>query len=232
MEIEDLSKYNYYKESSLAFISNCLLETSNLLYLVIVQTFERESSKNLRKFFLTGYKPRRNGRQRRIYGSPVNNPSGRDIKWQLKHIHRYSKKYAESLGMCHSDLEDVTTFLLYEIVHESYLGSCKFAEKHLSKDFLLDIFESCQDLICAIEQSENFSDIQKDASLTRDKLEVLEDNYFRSLLLSERNADTECVIEFVKSEVLMNELVNELNSEGSHPFKKPISRVFLKDDII
>lgn len=152
----------------------CISETSKLLKQAVIYTYNQKSPEDQKKFYLIGYKPRSQGfHHRKIYGDPSKEKEGGDIKWQLKNLRWHNQEYAEYMNIYEDVLDDISGFLLFDVIHDCYFGSSKLSVCFSDKQFLYDCIEACEELVNAIQDSSFYVDIQKEAYETSRKLEFL-----------------------------------------------------------
>ena len=218
------------------FISFSLRELSKALHRIVVYTRENLIVAQQKKyFFLVGYKPRQgwNTLQQKVYGNPKNELEGQDIKWLLKNLRWHYKKYAKYLALDKETFDDITGFLLFDVVLNGF--TCGDNESTEYDDSLtIDCFNASIDLLSAVVEASFYKAIKEDVNKIKQNIEtmlpvVLE---FKSLVLKQSSKladdlDTGKVLGFLRSNSLLNALEKERKVVSNNPTEKPITNYFL-----
>ena len=218
------------------FISFSLRELSKALHRIVVYTRENLIVAQQKKyFFLVGYKPRQgwNTLQQKVYGNPKNELEGQDIKWLLKNLRWHYKKYAKYLALDKETFDDITGFLLFDVVLNGF--TCGDNESTEYDDSLtIDCFNASIDLLSAVVEASFYKAIKEDVNKIKQNIEamlpvVLE---FKSLVLKQSSKladdlDTGKVLGFLRSKSLLNALEKERKVVSNNPTEKPITNYFL-----
>lgn len=218
------------------FISFSLRELSKALHRIVVYTRENLIVAQQKKyFFLVGYKPRQgwNTLQQKVYGNPKNELEGQDIKWLLKNLRWHYKKYAKYLALDKETFDDITGFLLFDVVLNGF--TCGDNESTEYDDSLtIDCFNASIDLLSAVVEASFYKAIKEDVNKIKQNIEamlpvVLE---FKSLVLKQSSKladdlDTGKVLGFLRSKLLLNALEKERKVVSNNPTEKPITNYFL-----
>ena len=218
------------------FISFSLRELSKALHRIVVYTRENLIVAQQKKyFFLVGYKPRQgwNTLQQKVYGNPKNELEGQDIKWLLKNLRWHYKKYAKYLALDKETFDDITGFLLFDVVLNGF--TCGDNESTEYDDSLtIDCFNASIDLLSAVVEASFYKAIKEDVNKIKQNIEamlpvVLE---FKSLVLKQSSKladdlDTGKVLGFLRSKLLLNALEKERKVVSNNPTEKLITNYFL-----
>ena len=217
------------------FIRCCLLETTKALHATISYTYKQLSESKQKSFYLIGYKSRR-GWQTKIYGDPSNVEEGHDIKWMLKNLRWHWEKYSAYMELYEDAFDDITGFLLSDLVQEEYADSGSNGASVQSENFDLldDCFEACLELVTAISESKFYQPICFEVAPFQHNIEsmlpiVSQFKVFRTKqegVQTENSLATDKVISFLGGQ-LLKELNKESKVKSANPADKPVTNFFL-----
>lgn len=217
------------------FVVYCLNELAEALHLAIVHTYTQLPKKKRVHFYLVGYKERTSwgNIQQKIYDDPSQCDQGLQIKWLLKNLRWYWMKYAEYMELSDDAFDDITGFILFDVVQRAYADIGTELRESEDENLVRDCYQASLDLVIAIAEAAYYQEIAADILKFKDNLESMlplidEFETYQRKQRDVRNEllDTNKVIEFIKSDILMKELEREAK-EVNNPAHKPLTNYFL-----
>ena len=159
------------------------------------------------------------------------------MKWLLKNLRWYWKQYAKYMELNDDAFDDITGFLLFDVVNNAYADSKEGGDATESTEeddsLVQNCFEASLDLIIAVTEATYFETIADEVAKNRRNLETMmplirELHVYRSRQnkIQKEPIDTRTVLDFLKSPALLRELEKE---EGcaDNPLARPLTNYFL-----
>lgn len=218
------------------FIRYCLQETAVALHQTVVFTYKQQPKTKQKHFFLSGFKAKTswNTSQWKIFGNPEECKEGHDMKWLLKNLRLHWKEYALQMNLYEDVLDDITGFLLFDIIQKGLIYDDDSKNGIVDVKFVKDCYDACLEMLSAIIESEYYKEISQAIEKIKQNIEamlLLIPEYEVFVKQQEHVAKEELltgkVIDFLKDNSLAEALRKEEMIKSSKPTEKPLTNYFL-----